>query len=880
MKKLKPLARSFLWRIVILTGAVLLSLYLLYRLTFINFSPAIVILSLILFFAELHTIFHLYGMFYSLWPRKYKRYTEIYKNKLLRLNLFICVCGEPQDVIRETILAAKKTVDHYNKKVNPNFSPQVVVLNDGKAAGCDNWQEVENLAKSLDVVHIARDKTGGFKAGNINNGLIQTPSPDPDNTLDIIFDSDFTAHEDFLIEITKPFADESVDFAQSPQRYKNEQTWVAKAAAAHQIFFFDYICSAKGHDNALFLCGTNFAIRRSALIDVGGMDTRFITEDYATSLELHLKGKKGVFIPKVLAEGMAPTTLKAYFSQQQRWSKGSFDVTFTYLKKIIFGPLTLRQKFHYLLSASYYLIGIRDLILMLAPLPYLFLGVSLIKANTLQYLIFIYSPLLLYNFILYFFLFRHPIKSLVLDIASFPVYSASFLSSLFKKDLSFIVTIKKYEKENPFAVYKFQLLVAVLLAIGLYFGFGHPVGKGGAFLNYFWAGFDMTILFFGFYLIVRENFNTSILENIYFNIYLFLENIFKLPLRVIPRTVYTFIIIAVFGYLLVQTPTFKTFASLETVKQAVIAVPRKELLVPEKGAYYGYYLPTLNTHPDKPVTNVVFGEKTSLVMFYQDWSDGTSFDAGFAAKLSAGGRVPVITWEPWNSNKNLSVGHLQGEFSHKEIIDGKHDDFIRQWAQGAANYKQPIFLRFAHEMNGNWYSWGNQNGTTDSYIKMWRHVHNIFEQEGADNVLWLWSPNNTDQHGSSASILMYYPGDEYVDWIGFSGFNWGTSSKTSRWVSFKDLAYEAYGQLSQINKPIMVTETSSVSTGGNKEAWFRQTLTSDLPQFPKIKAVVLFNDNSNNADFSLKSGQNYQEIVQGAIISNDYYLKDPIFKVD
>lgn len=392
--------RSFFWRLILLAGLVLLSVYVYFRVSFINFAPGIVILSILLFLAETHTMFHLYGMFYSLWPRDYKKY-PMNRQKNLRINMFICVCGEPADVVRNTIAGAKLAAAHYMKTVKPKYRPQIIVLNDGRAAKRANWREIDALAKEMGVRNITRRIPGGFKAGNINNALKKTPTPDAFNTLDVVFDSDFAAKKNFLTEMTKPFADQTVDFAQSPQRYKNEDSWVAQSSAAHQIFFFDHICAAKGHDNALFLCGTNFAIRRSALNEIGGMDTRYITEDYATSLELHLRGKKGVFVPKVLAIGMAPTSLKQYFSQQRRWAKGSFDVSRDYFKRIAFGPMTPKQKFHYLLSASYYLIGVRDLILMLAPLPYLFWGVSLIKPNTALYLGLIYAPLLAYNFILY-----------------------------------------------------------------------------------------------------------------------------------------------------------------------------------------------------------------------------------------------------------------------------------------------------------------------------------------------------------------------------------------------------------------------------------------------------------------------------------------------
>ena len=480
--------------------------YLIGRASYMNLKPWLAPFAILLFMAELHSISHLFGMFYSMWPRNYQTWPELNRSRHLRCNLFICVCGEPPEVLRKTIIAARETARVYNAEMNPIHPAVVTVLNDGKVAKKDNWREIEEMCAELQVGHIARDVPGGFKAGNINNGLAQTPTDDPFNTLVVIFDADFCALPEFLLEITKPFVDKTIDFVQSPQRYANEKSWVARAAAAHQVFFFEHICPAKGYDNALFLCGTNFAIRRSALDSVGGMDTEFIIEDYTTSLNLHLTGHKGVFMPKVLAIGMAPSSLKQYFTQQRRWSQGSFDATKYYLREMLFGPLTIKQKMHYLLSATYYLIGLRDFILMMAPLPYLFFGVSLIKPNHPYFMLFVYVPMVISNFVVYLRMFRAPLASLVLDVVSFPVFTAAFFSSLIGNRIPFIVTIKKYEKENPLRVYKAQTIVGLALIIGLIYSAAHFGFRNlGSYINYWWAFFDAFMLSLGFFLLVKEN---------------------------------------------------------------------------------------------------------------------------------------------------------------------------------------------------------------------------------------------------------------------------------------------------------------------------------------------------------------------------------------
>lgn len=873
---------QMLKKVILLYGLILIISYLYFRAQLINFSPVLAIFSILLFLAEFHTIIHFLGMVYSLWPRKYIRYNAVNYNRNLTVNLFICVCGEPPEIVKQTILAAQNTIKLYTNTVLPLKKPRIIVLNDGYAAKKDNWTLIRDLCRELNVYHIAREKATGFKAGNINNGLRLFTGTDPHQTIDMVFDADFSAKPEFLLEITKPFADNSVDFVQTPQRYKNEITWVAKAAAAHQIYFFDHICDAKAYDNALFLCGTNFAIRRSALDSVGGMDTRFITEDYATSLNLHMAGKKGVFINKVLALGIAPSTLKAYFSQQRRWSKGTFDTSFVYLTKILFGNLTLKQKMHYLLSATYYLIGVRDFILMVAPLPFLFFGISLIRENTLTFMTIIYGPMLLYNLILYVLLFKEPIKSLVLDIISFPVFLTAFLSSALKKDLAFIVTIKQYQKENIFDVYKTQLLIIFLLSTGLYVStHSYLPNKIAALINYSWATFDIMFLSLGFFLILRENYKGSDIELNYSRSLQSAKSFF-FPAKYILAPAFALILI----FVVYKSPVVQTLLTQDIFTNVVAQAQGKTLIyevaVPTEGVYYGYYIPSLNYHPDKPELKVIPAEKPSLTMFYQDWGERPGFDNIFINKIANANVLPVITWEPWDIRKVKDSNDLaQKEYAPKVIASGKYDNFIHDFAKDAAAYKKPFFLRFAHEMNGNWYPWGVHEGNKPSdYIAMWRHVHDIFVSEGATNAVWVWSPNNTDAYGNTDSIFDYYPGSNYVDWVAFSGFNWGTSSPVSKWTSFEDLARPAYDQLVKLNKPIMVAETSSASIGGDKNAWFEQTLKTDIPvKMPGIKAVIFFHDDSRGADFSLLKGMHTYQVLHDNIVNNSYYISEPKINV-
>ncbi len=97
------------------------------------------------------------------------------------------------------------------------------------------------------------------------------------------------------------------------------------------------------------------------------------------------------------------------------------------------------------------------------------------------------------------------------------------------------------------------------------------------------------------------------------------------------------------------------------------------------------------------------------------------------------------------------------------------------------NDDRRAYLRFSHEMNGNWYPW-SQNSTPNDYISAWRHVHNIFSNKSLDatRLQWIWSVNNEDYGNYTAEE--YWVGDNYVDWVGVDGYNFGESRSSNGWI--------------------------------------------------------------------------------------------------
>jgi hypothetical protein len=237
------------------------------------------------------------------------------------------------------------------------------------------------------------------------------------------------------------------------------------------------------------------------------------------------------------------------------------------------------------------------------------------------------------------------------------------------------------------------------------------------------------------------------------------------------------------------------------------------------------------------------------------------------------GIIPMVDWAAWNSAVQPQAD--QPDFALQKIIDGKHDKYIRRWAREAAKWGHPFFLRFNWEMNGNWFPWGESaNGNSrGQYVAAWRHVHDIFREEGADNVTWVWCPNVVDA-GSSVELEQFYPGDEYVDWMCMDGYNWGEhEAKADRWKSFTEVFSQTYAQLIAINdsKPIMIGETASTEVGGSKAEWIGEMLKVELPQrFPRVEAVLWFNWNTDGMDWVIESSGSAQEAFARSIASPYY----------
>jgi hypothetical protein len=277
------------------------------------------------------------------------------------------------------------------------------------------------------------------------------------------------------------------------------------------------------------------------------------------------------------------------------------------------------------------------------------------------------------------------------------------------------------------------------------------------------------------------------------------------------------------------------------------------------GVYYGAYVPY---YQDNNALLSDFegkaGKAPALINVFYTWRN--DFPRGDADFIRNHGSIPVISWESYDGSNPEST-------KWGNITYGSFDGYIRKFAQDAKAWGHPFFLRFDWEMNGPWTPYAHDGG---AYAPMWRHVHDIFVQEGATNVTWVWCPNHDTS--DSMPIEEYYPGDTYVDWVCMDGYNFGTRESWSSWIGADAVFGDTYNHLSRIapSKPIMIGEVSVTEQGGDKAAWITEFLQNTLPNtFPRVKAFVWFNVNET-IDWHIDSSVASQHAF-AAGISSDYY---------
>lgn len=261
------------------------------------------------------------------------------------------------------------------------------------------------------------------------------------------------------------------------------------------------------------------------------------------------------------------------------------------------------------------------------------------------------------------------------------------------------------------------------------------------------------------------------------------------------------------------------------------------------------------------------GRKVPQVVIFNDFAQ--PFPDLDAREARARGKVLQITWEPWHFSNQNAV-------KLSAVAAGQSDAYIDQFAAAARSFGGEIWLRFGHEMNGNWYPWAlsNTGQNAKTYLAAYRRIHDRFRAAGASNVRWLWCFNAESVPDAPWNDpFSAYPGDDYVDAIAIDGYNFGDTLPHSRWQSFEQIFAAPYERALRRapGKPIFIGETGCSSTGGDKARWLRDMDAALRGPFSRIESVTWF-EAAKEADWRLVSSQSSADAAR-KIWSQTYYRR-------
>jgi cellulose synthase (UDP-forming) len=280
-----------------------------------------------LFICEAYAALRLWNLAFVAWTVKPTRRPPLHGTP--SVDVFVPTYNESEEVLRSTLTGCA-AIDY------PNY--RVWVLDDGRR----EW--VRRLAERYGAEYLTRPDNDHAKAGNINAAIPRT-----NGELILSLDADHVPQPEVLQALVGYFADPRLAMVQTPHEFYNRDS-VQHAEEDHheQSFFFHLIQPGRDAHGAAFWCGSGAVIRRTALVEAGGLSTATITEDFHTSLVIHGAGWTSRFHDEALVYGIAPHNLEQFILQRYRWSAGNLAALWTLHSPLRRNKLTLRQRWCYM----------------------------------------------------------------------------------------------------------------------------------------------------------------------------------------------------------------------------------------------------------------------------------------------------------------------------------------------------------------------------------------------------------------------------------------------------------------------------------------------------------------------------------------------------
>ncbi|THD69967.1 glycosyltransferase [Robertkochia marina] len=740
--------------------------------------------------------------------------------------------GEPYEMIENTLLAIK----------NVRY-PHTTIL-------CDeaNDERLIEFCRRHGIKHISRDNRVDAKAGNINNALRNIATGE----ICVILDPDHVPQPDFLDDIIPYFQDPEIGYVQIVQAYNNfDESYVAKGAAQQTFQFYGPMMMCMNSYGTVNAIGANCTFRRAALDSIGG-HAPGLAEDMHTSMLLHAKGWKSIYVPKVLARGLVPSSLTAYYKQQLKWSRGTLELLVSVYPKI-FKTLSNRQRLHYATIPLHYLVGFIYFFNFLIPIISLITATSPWKGNILFFGL-ITIPLITSLLVIRSFVQRwvmeesergfHMIGGLLL-ISTWWVFCVGAIYTVLRKKVPYLPTPKTGEDKTSWKLMIPNAVIALVSLFAIIYGLSKDFTPFSIFMSGF-AGLNIGFMLFSFYLASHKYVEIESIGNTfkkgYYQGKFWIKQLFwdfrhglyrNIRQAALPLVIISFLI----SFSLIFYDQYMKWEGVQSYPELPV-LPNKLL-----GIYAPNNVNGLSDPERTEQAESALSTKFDLVAHYIPWGDTRpNHDIStLLASEQARTHTPFITWEPWGSTFDFSKDHddLQEEREiFKYITNGYFDNYLSEVASQIKAYNGRVYLRFAHEFDNPQYPWSRSGGNTpDQFKTAWSYVHTFFKKQGVNNVKWIWSPWKPN------SISEYYPGDTYVDLIGVTALHYGKINETGIPYSFDQLYLPIKDSLhaAGIRKPVILSEFGSLNLENGQINWINEALDSIYFNHTEITGMVFFN---------------------------------------
>ncbi len=294
-----------------------------------------------------------------------------------------------------------------------------------------------------------------------------------------------------------------------------------------------------------------------------------------------------------------------------------------------------------------------------------------------------------------------------------------------------------------------------------------------------------------------------------------------------------------------------------------------EIVLPKQGVYTGAFMDFGEAEDEVTLEMIedfeeMVGKHQAVIASSSYWGE-QNFPTANLNVIWRHGALPVVFWSPWDKPYEQNQG--PDKFGLNEIIAGKWDAYIDKWAEAARAFGHPMIVAFGVEMNGEWFPWSgtyygrdqrvDEKGTKwlgpERFKEAYRYVVDRVRARGASNIKWMFHTNNYSYPLETWNFApAYYPGSDYVDWLGLSVY--GQQFRDEPWANVRSLIDWPYQEMSGLDpkKPIMIAEwgTGEFPKSGNKSEWIKEGLELFRTRYPRIKAAIYWHERWQNLDQS------------------------------